>query len=151
MSQERAWRSWSETDNCWRTALNDHFITSNCHGKENTWIKYFYLCTIKPEKTANILQRQHWFRCKKKSEEGVQKFWRRRVFCLSSDDESLPRPGQSLWLDEANFPCCTTNQKHYPDLGSNTPSVWKFCARSPAVISQGNQWWHRKLSAVFLG
>lgn len=33
--------------------MNDHFITSNCHDKENT-IKYLLLCTIKPEKTANI-------------------------------------------------------------------------------------------------
>ena len=35
----------------------------------------------------------------------------------------------------------STNQKHYPDLGSDTSSVWNFCARSSDVISWGNQWW----------
>ena len=28
-----------------------------------------------------------------------------------------------------NFPRCTTNQKHYPDLGSDASSVWNFGAR----------------------
>ena len=34
----------------------------------------------------------------------------------------------------------STNQKHYPDLGSETSSVWNFCARSSNVVSRGNQW-----------
>ena len=44
---------------------------------------------------------------------------------------------------------CSTNQKHYPDLGSVTSSVWNFSARFSDVISQGNQWWCHKMSAVF--
>ena len=32
------------------------------------------------------------------------------------------------------------NQKHYPDLGSDTSSVWNFWARSSDVISQENRW-----------
>ena len=32
-----------------------------------------------------------------------------------------------------------TNQKHYPDLGSDTSSVWNFCARSTDVFWWGNQ------------
>ena len=32
-----------------------------------------------------------------------------------------------------------TNQKHYPDLGSDTSSVWNFWARFLGVISRGNQ------------
>ena len=30
----------------------------------------------------------------------------------------------------------STNQKHYPDLGSNASSVWNFCARSSDFISR---------------
>ena len=40
----------------------------------------------------------------------------------------------------------STNQKHYLDLGSDTSSVWNFCARSSDVISWGNQWWRREVS-----
>ena len=35
----------------------------------------------------------------------------------------------------------STNQKHYPDLGSDASSVWNFCTRFSNVISRGNQWW----------
>ena len=38
-----------------------------------------------------------------------------------------------------------------PDLGSDASSVWNFCARFSDVISQGNQWWRREMSAVSLG
>ena len=44
-----------------------------------------------------------------------------------------------------------TNQKQYPDLSSDTSSVWNFFRRSSDVISQANQWWHRKISSVFSG
>jgi len=54
-------------------------------------------------------------------------------------------------LAEANFPLGTTNQKHYPDLGSDTSSVWNFCVRFSDVISRGKQWWRREMSAVFSG
>ena len=53
-------------------------------------------------------------------------------------------------LVEANFPHGTTNQKHYPDLGSDVSSVWSFCSRFLGVISQGNQWC-REMSAFFSG
>ena len=33
----------------------------------------------------------------------------------------------------------STNQKHYPDLGSDASSVWNFCARFSGVIWRGNQ------------
>ena len=39
------------------------------------------------------------------------------------------------WLAEANFPSGTTDQKHYPDLGSHTSSVWKLLAHFSKVIS----------------
>ena len=42
----------------------------------------------------------------------------------------------------------SANQKHFPDLGSDT-SVWNFFARLSDVISLGNQWWRREMSAVF--
>ena len=38
-----------------------------------------------------------------------------------------------------------------PYLGSDASSVWNFCARFSDVISQGNQWWRREMSAVSLG
>ena len=55
------------------------------------------------------------------------------------------------WLAEANFPRGTTNQKHYPDLCSAASSLWNFCARFSDLISQGNQWWHCEMKAVFSG
>ena len=39
----------------------------------------------------------------------------------------------SDWL-KTNFPRGMTNQKRYPDLGSETSSVWNFCARYSDVI-----------------
>ena len=35
----------------------------------------------------------------------------------------------------------STNQKHYPDTGSDASLVWNFCSRFSDVISRGNQWW----------
>ena len=41
-------------------------------------------------------------------------------------DVPLPKSA-SDWLKQMSvFPCGTTNQEHYPDLGSDTPSVWNF-------------------------
>ena len=37
-----------------------------------------------------------------------------------------------------------------PYLVSDASSVWNFCARFSDVISQGNQWWCREMSAVSL-
>ena len=34
----------------------------------------------------------------------------------------------------------STNQKHYPGLGSDASSVWNFCARLSDVIWWGSQW-----------
>ena len=76
--------------------------------------------------------------CKVASEEWLQNF--------PTNEVSLP----FFWLVEANLPCCRTNQKYYPDLGSDTSSVWNFCICSSDVTLQGNQWWCL-MSAVFLG
>ena len=43
----------------------------------------------------------------------------------------------------------STNRMHFPDLGSDTSSVWNFCARLPDVISGGNQWWRRREMLAF--
>ena len=61
---------------------------------------------------------------------------------------SYPR---QIWvvLLIAIFPRHTTNQKHYPDLGIGTSSVWNFCSHFSDVNSQGHQWWCWKISAVF--
>ena len=64
-----------------------------------------------------------------------------------SDDVSLARSGKCFWLVEENFTRGTTNQKHYPDLGSHTSSVRNFHTRFSNVMSRGN----RAMSAVFYG
>ena len=64
---------------------------------------------------------------------------------------SLPRCEQCFWLVVPRGKFATTNQKHYPDFGSDTSSVWSFCVRSPDVISRENQQWLCGMSAFFLG
>ena len=44
-----------------------------------------------------------------------------------------------------------TNQKHYPDLGSDASSVWNFCPHFSDVIWQRNQWQRHQMQAVFSG
>ena len=65
-----------------------------------------------------------------------------------TDEVSLSRSGQCFWLVEVNFLRGTTNQKYYPDLASDTSSVWRFCRHFSDIISRGNQWWWREMSAV---
>ena len=45
----------------------------------------------------------------------------------------------------------STNQQHYPDLGSVTSQVLDVCARFSDVISRENQWRCREKTAVFSG
>ena len=47
------------------------------------------------------------------------------------------------------FALSNQKAKHYPDLVNDTSSLWNFCARFSDVISRGNQWWRRQMSAVF--
>ena len=44
----------------------------------------------------------------------------------------------------------STNQRHYPELGSDTASVWNLCVCSSDVISQENRWLRREMSGCFL-
>ena len=96
-------------------------------------------CARQLEKTADISRRHHWFAREMTSEKWAQK--------LHTDGASLPGSGSCFWLAEANFPCGTTNQKHYPELDSDASSVWNFCARFSDVIWRGNQWWRREMWA----
>ena len=75
--------------------------------------------STKPGKTDDIAQRHQKFLREMTSEKRAHKF--------HTDDASLPKTGQCFWLVEANFTSGTTNQKHYPDLGSDASSVWNFC------------------------
>ena len=54
-------------------------------------------------------------------------------------DKSLPRSGEYFWMVVAWGKFAPSNQKHNPDLGSNTSWVWNFYSCSPDVI-------HRKTS-----
>ena len=77
--------------------------------------------TLAWEKSRNLVMLP-LFSHQMTSEKRVQKFY--------TDDGSLPWSGLCFWLVESNFPHSTTNQKHYPDLGSDVSSVWNFCACS---------------------
>ena len=62
---------------------------------------------------------------------------------------SLPDLGStSNWLNRFST---RSNQKHYPDLVSDTSSVWNFCARCSDVIpGKILKWWRLEMSIVFL-
>ena len=63
----------------------------------------------------------------------------KRTQQFHTDDASLPRSGEWFCLAEANFPRGSTNQKHYPDQGSDSSSVRNFFAnRISDDITQGN-------------
>ena len=78
--------------------------------------------TISLRKTAKISWYYHWFPHKMTSEKRLQK-----VHTQLHDNASLSRSGQRYWLAEANFSGSMTNQKHYPDLGSNSSLIQNFC------------------------
>ena len=101
------------------------------------------IASLQPEKIADIWRRYHWFPRQMKSEKRAQEF--------HTDDASLTRSGQCFRLAESNFPSGTTNQKHYPDQGSDASLVWNFCARFSDVIQRENQCQRRRMSAVFSG
>ena len=72
------------------------------------------------------------------SEKWAQKF--------RTDDVLLPRYEWWFSSEEADFqPIRRTTQI----LNSDTSSVSNFYARFSDVISWGNQWWRREMSAVF--
>ena len=55
------------------------------------------------------------------------------------------------WLALQRREFASTNQKHYPNFGSETSSLSNFCARFSDVISRGNHWWDREMSAILSG
>ena len=94
------------------------------------------------EEAAKIWGRHHWFLCKMKFGNNCRNFIL-ATSCVTTQ----------IWvvLLIAIFPSLMTNQKHYPELGIGTSTVWNFCSHFSDVISQGNQWWCWKKSAVFSG
>ena len=59
-----------------------------------------------------------------------------------------PENWVGLLIDRAQGKSASANQKHYPDLGSDTTDTsMKFLPRLflTDVISQGNQWWHHEM------
>ena len=54
-------------------------------------------------------------------------------------DISVPKFGQCFWLVVPLGKFASTNQKHHPDWGSDTSSVWNFCGRSSDVIKELKQ------------
>ena len=94
------------------------------------------------EKAAKIWGRHHWFLRKMTFGNDCRNFIL-ATSCVTAQ----------IWvvLLIAIIPQLTTNQKHYPDLDIGTSSVLNFCSYFSDVISQENQWWCRKMSAVFSG
>ena len=92
------------------------------------------------KKAAKIWGRQHWFLRKMTFENDCRNFIL-ATSCVTTQ----------IWvvLLIAIFPSLMTNQKHYPELGIGTSTVWNFCSHFSDVILQGNQWWCWKMSAVF--
>ena len=84
----------------------------------------FKFATFSLRKTAKSSWYYHWFPHKMTSEKRLQKF-----HTQLHDNASLFRSGQRYWLAEANFSSSMTNQKHYPDLGSNSSFllIRNFC------------------------
>ena len=80
---------------------------------------------------------KYWFPRETTSEKRAQKFY--------TDDASLPRSWYCFWLAENLL------QPQSEDLGSDTSSVWSFCARFLDFISWRNQWSRREMSVVFSG
>ena len=93
------------------------------------------------KKAAKIWGRQHWFLRKMTFENDCRNFIL-ATSCVTTQ----------IWvvLLIAIFPSLMTNQKHYPELGIGTSTVWNFCSHFSDVILQGNQRWCWKMSAVFL-
>ena len=53
---------------------------------------------------------------------------------------------------DCNFPSAHDQSEALPRSGYwHASSVWNFCSHFSDVISQGNQWWCWKMSAVFSG
>ena len=84
-----------------------------------------YLCYLSLEKTADIFRRR-WFPRKMTSDEQAQKF--------HGDDGVTALIKVVLPIGRGKFPRDTTNQSHYTGLGSDTSSVWNFCACLWGVI-----------------
>ena len=78
--------------------------------------------------TAYISGRHHLFLLEMTSEKRAQKF--------HTDNVLLPRYGKCMLL--IGWSKFVTTQKQYPYLGSNTLSVWNFCACFSDVISREN-------------
>ena len=60
-----------------------------------------------------------------------------------------PRNDVSVRNERRNSNQFSANQKHYQDLGSDASSLCAHFSWAD-VITRGNQWWPREMSAVFL-
>ena len=60
--------------------------------------------------------------------------------CYADDVLSATQIWVMLLISRAERKFASTNQTHYPDLGSDTSSVWNFFSRYSVVISRENHW-----------
>ena len=104
-------------------------------GPQNFDIRFHVAWT----KQLTFWHAQYWFPREMPPEDQAQKF--------HADEVSSPRSGGAV----PGGTIASTNQKHQPDLSSDTSSVWNFSAHFSDITSRGNQWRRRKMSAVFSG
>ena len=86
----------------------------------------------------DVSRRHHWFP-------------RRNDALEKSAERVTTQIWVALLIGRSRGNSASTNQKHYPDLGSDALSVRNFCARFSDDISQENQRWRSETSAVFSG
>jgi len=110
----------------------------------------FIPCNRSPRKRPSISRRHptppHRFPREIMSKEQEYKF--------HTDDLSLYPDfcSASEWLRQISLAAQKAiKQKYFPEQGSDTSSVWNFCACSSDVIWRGNQWRRLETSAVFSG
>ena len=73
------------------------------------------------------------------------KFLKTSSYTFCYEDKSTSPKGPDI-KGNKEFP---SNQKNYLDLGGDASSVWNFCTHFSVIVLRGNQWWRRKMSAVF--
>ena len=107
-------------------------------GWAGRWILYHY------EQNIYFLRRQGKFVSLRKQRTfgdattGFPAKWRLRNERRNSI--LMTRHYPDLVIAVIGWKIASTNQKLYPDLGSDASSVWNFCARLSDVIWRGNQW-----------
>ena len=139
------------TDNCRKNSFKTPATTCTVYSSKLTW-SIPESARDNAGKKKNTINRRWWkqgwdqvcldtvlFPCSLRKQptfrDAATGFPAKWVQKFHNDDVSLPR----FWLVVLRDKFASTNQKHCPDQGSDTSSVWNFC--TPFSFSRRNQWW----------